>query len=387
MKVAVLVNELNIRGGTHKQVLRLCEYLESQNIEFELLTKYYNKEKTYPGFQRFHPKSLFHSEEEFYKKRGLADRIKGVSQLFNMIPKDCDVINVHDNGLLWIMWLAVLKGQQKIVWQINDLPDCFKVGVGAQKNAGRKDKLMSKIYTAIAKKTATITVNVTKNKERVERCMGKDAEVFYCGVDVNAALQKHSYHLEIKKRIKLLSTGVFFGYRNYETLVLVVEYLRNKGYDITLDIIGSTNQDKEYANTVISLIKEKNLQGAVKVWGQVDEETYNSLYNGSDVFAFINIDQSWGLTVFEAMSAGIPTIVSNSVGAIELLHDDEDAIIVEPKDVKEIAGKIEQLVNDEKYYTRISEKAYEAVKHYSWDELYSSKMVNLFERIQKSKKQ
>ena len=30
MKIAVLVNELDIRGGTHKQVLRLCQYLRSK---------------------------------------------------------------------------------------------------------------------------------------------------------------------------------------------------------------------------------------------------------------------------------------------------------------------------------------------------------------------
>ena len=40
------------------------------------------------------------------------------------------------------------------------------------------------------------------------------------------------------------------------------------------------------------------------------------------------------------MSAGIPTLVSNSVGAIELLHNGEDAIIVEPKDVREIADQM-----------------------------------------------
>ena len=46
MKIAVLVNELNIRGGTHKQVLRLCEYLESQRIEFKIFTKYYDALQT-----------------------------------------------------------------------------------------------------------------------------------------------------------------------------------------------------------------------------------------------------------------------------------------------------------------------------------------------------
>mgnify|MGYP000632882886 CR=1 FL=1 len=57
MKVAIVINELNIRGGTHKQVLRLCEYLEEQKIEMLLLTKYYDPEKTYPEFEKYHPVS------------------------------------------------------------------------------------------------------------------------------------------------------------------------------------------------------------------------------------------------------------------------------------------------------------------------------------------
>ena len=185
----------------------------------------------------------------------------------------------------------------------------------------------------------------------------------------------------MKQCVRLLSTGVFFGYRNYETLVLVVEYLCSKGYDARLDIIGSTDKDKAYADKILSLIQDKKIENSIKVWGQVDEETYNSLYNQADIFAFINIDQSWGLTVFEAMSAGIPTLVSNSVGAIELLHNEEDAVIVEPKNVQEIAGKIITLIEDETYYNHISENAYKAVKKYSWDKLYSTRMVDLFSSL------
>ena len=39
MKIAVVVNELNVRGGTHKQVLRLCQYLKKNKIDFILCTK------------------------------------------------------------------------------------------------------------------------------------------------------------------------------------------------------------------------------------------------------------------------------------------------------------------------------------------------------------
>lgn len=378
MKVAVIVNELNIRGGTHKQVLRFCEYLDSHNIEFKLLTKVYVPEKTYPEFKKYSPVSLYDSEADFKKERNLFKKIRNTVQFMRKIPKDYDVINVHDAGLGWMTLLATWRKNTKTIWQINDLPSCFKVGVGARHGESRKDKVLRCFYRYLAKRLDAITVNVTKNKERVETCMGKSASVFYCGVDTNPALEKHEYAKTEKKQISMLSTGVFFSYRNYETLVLVVECLRRKHVDIRLDIIGSTERDKKYSERILNLIKEKNLGNHIKVWGQVDETTYNMLYNQADVFAFVNIDQSWGLTVFEAMSAGIPTIVSNSVGAIELLHNDVDAIIVEPTDVEEIVGKIEKLIEDKEYYNRISDNAFQAVKHYTWDELYSSKMVMLF---------
>ena len=31
---AIVVNEMNIRGGIHKQVLRLCQYLKRNNIKY-----------------------------------------------------------------------------------------------------------------------------------------------------------------------------------------------------------------------------------------------------------------------------------------------------------------------------------------------------------------
>ena len=56
-------------------------------------------------------------------------------------------------------------------------------------------------------------------------------------------------------------------------------------------------------------------------------------------------------------------------------------IIVEPKDVREIADQMIALMEDGEYYNRISEKAYNAVKDYTWEKLYSSKMVKLFDEL------
>ena len=113
----------------------------------------------------------------------------------------------------------------------------------------------------------------------------------------------------------------------------------------------------------------------------MDDDTYDKLFNVANAFAFINIEQSWGLAVFEAMSAGLPTIVSNSVGAIELLHHNIDAIIVDSQDIDEICKILKKLMTDEAYYNSISDESARAVKEFTWDKLYSSKMLEIFQKL------
>ena len=385
MKVAVIVNELNIRGGTHKQVLRLCEYLQKKGIQLSLITRFYEPEKTYKGFENYDLRYLYKEYPSLYTDTGAVAKLKRLAlrdkeddRLYELIPKDADIINVHDNFLDGIIRRAKRDGKP-VVWQINDLDPMFGVGVSDISTKSIKNMIKRSIYLNNIKDVDRITVNVSKNAERVKQCFGRDAKVYYCGVDINEKLSKHSYRdTEV---FRLLGMGVFFPYRNYETLVEVVRILKKDGKNVRLDLAGSTEQDKEYSAKISRMISEYGLENEVKIWGQVDDETYNRLFNDADTFAFINIEQSWGLAVFEAMSAGLPTIVSCSVGATELLHDGTDAVIVDPKDPVQIKEVVEILMADRDYYDSLSDNAYNIVKEYSWDKLYSAGILELFEQM------
>lgn len=387
MKIAVLVNELDIRGGTHKQVLRLCQYLRSK-CDITIYTFVCDLDKTYPEFKSFKIVVLDNScddckNDRFINKLKPFKKLRKQYALLQLIDKDTDIINIHDNGFCGLMFLSKFIRNHKLVWQINDLPGLFCVGASKnEKNNSLSAKRKRFFYKYVASKVDKITVNVTKNKERVEECLGTEASVLYCGVDVNSNLLKHRYRFEGNSNdvVNILSSGVFYRYRNYETLVEVVDLLRKDGINAYLRIIGST-ADKQYTNEIRKIISRKGLNKYIDICGQVDEFDYNRLHNISDVFAFINIDQSWGLAVFEAMSCGLPVIVSDSVGATEILNDKVDSIFVNPLDANEIKNKIKLLTIDENYYNNISQEAIKVTNDCSWDKMYSSKMLEIFTSI------
>lgn len=60
--IAYLINELDVRGGTHKQLLKLLDYTADRKIDFFVLTKRVNYQQTYPGFHRYRDRIYILSE-------------------------------------------------------------------------------------------------------------------------------------------------------------------------------------------------------------------------------------------------------------------------------------------------------------------------------------
>lgn len=374
--IAFLINELDIRGGTHKQFLKLLEYVDSQNVEFYVVTRKLDLDKTYPGFRRFADKINVLPIKVSSSFWGKLKILVNTTLTLKKLVKKADVINIHDCGFEF--YFPALIGK-KTYWQINDLPPLFRVGVSKGRTLSFKDKLIKKYISIFIPVITDFSVNVSKNKFRIQKCFHRDAHVFYCGIEpVNVKKNIFSSLDNFKgNKVDILTSGVFFPYRNYETQIEVVKRLLRKGIDAHLNIIGSVELDKQYANGIQDLINKECLNEKVTIWGQVDESKFVQLHEAADLFMFINIDQSWGLAVFEAMSCGLPVIVSSSVGATEILTDKKNAIFVDPLDSKKISDEIVLLMSNEDMYIQLVNESKFFHSYYSWDNAYCSKIFEL----------
>lgn len=375
--IAFLINELDIRGGTHKQFLKLLEYTAARTDNFFIVTKRVDFDKTYPGFKAFENKiRIFTSAKRGRGKLHTALSIRRDIKSLRALVKDADVINIHDQG--FELLLPAFKNK-KTVWQINDLHPSFSVGCNKDEKTGWRTKVIKRIIAYNCRYIDRFTVNVSKNKERIYSAFKRDADVLYCGIEpvgISRAIDLSLSRFKDKK-LNLLSSGVFFPYRNYETQVEVVRLLADSGIDVHLNIIGSTDLNPDYSQRIRNLIKETGLEQNITICGMVDEDTFRQLHEDADMFMFINIDQSWGLAVFEAMSCRLPVIVSESVGATEILTDGANALFVKPTDASQIAQTIKKLMQDTGKYLALCEAGEKFHENYTWDKAYSSPMYSI----------
>ncbi len=98
----------------------------------------------------------------------------------------------------------------------------------------------------------------------------------------------------------------------------------------------------------------------------------------ADIFVFSSLQEGLPVAVMEAMAAGLPIVCSNIRGNVDLVNDEKDGFVVNPKDARGFAERIECLMRDEDIRKRFSHNEVEDIKKYSLETVYAQ-MKTIYE--------
>ncbi|MFH1509197.1 MAG: glycosyltransferase family 1 protein [bacterium] len=89
-----------------------------------------------------------------------------------------------------------------------------------------------------------------------------------------------------------------------------------------------------------------------------------AIYSHATAYLFPSLYEGFGMTVLEAMKCGTPVLTSNISSLPEVVG--EAALLVDPKNVTDIAKSIKELYLNENLKNKLVEKGYKQAQKFSW---------------------
>jgi glycosyltransferase involved in cell wall biosynthesis len=159
-----------------------------------------------------------------------------------------------------------------------------------------------------------------------------------------------------------LYTGNMKPYKNINLMISALAILKNKGV-LKHKLLMAGRKDRFFP-IVYKEVKDKNLSDDVVFLDYVSDEELPLLIKCADIFIFPSLYEGFGLPALEAMSLGVPTIVSNASSLPEVVSD--GAIIIDSHDPQDLAQAVVSLLKDEDLRKNLSKRGIERSKVFSW---------------------
>lgn len=93
----------------------------------------------------------------------------------------------------------------------------------------------------------------------------------------------------------------------------------------------------------------------VRLLGELDDVQKRDFFAGIDLFALPSRSDSFGLVLLEAWANGVPNIAYRAGGPAEVIHHEQDGLLVKCGAIDELALAMERLVKDAELRRRLGE--------------------------------
>ena len=275
-------------------------------------------------------------------------------------------------------FIAPLWGVKNLVVTVHDLmaitfPNFFGGrGYLQEKGAYWYHRIFVPLSIRRAKKIIAVSQNTKSDLINHLHIDPENISVIYEAVDDQFKKSHTSSEIERFKRDKRLPERYFLyagnmkPYKNIHLIVSALGILKGKGMlkgMLKHKLVIAGRKDRFFPS-IYNEVKDKNLLDDVIFLDYVSDEYLPILFKGADIFIFPSLYEGFGLPALEAMSLGVPTIVSNASSLPEVVSD--GAIIVDSHDPQDLAQAILTLLKDEDLRKKLSQKGIERSQTFSW---------------------
>ena len=198
-------------------------------------------------------------------------------------------------------------------------------------------------------------------KSYVSKYLPGDYDIIPNGIDTDEILKAAPYQNLLDDKINILFVGRLEKRKGLKYLLTSFCDLKWKFPNIRLIIVGAGEMDIESQR----ILGERNPDD-VFVAGSVAHEEKLKYFKTADIFCTPATGQeSFGIVLLEAMSAGLP-IVASRIDGYQSVLDEKEGFFTNVKDPHDLSEKLSRLITDKNMRIQMGKNGREKSKSFSW---------------------
>ena len=172
----------------------------------------------------------------------------------------------------------------------------------------------------------------------------------------------------------ILFVGMNFEVKGLDSLLSAIAFLKSEynNDQVKVLVVGKGNNNKY-----------KALAHKLGIWEQLIfsgvRNDMEKIYHAGDILVMLSKFDTFGMVVTEAMAASLPVIISDKVGAKDLVIQGENGFVVNREDIEMISSKINLMLNKEKRL-EMGKKALHTALNNTWEQM-TLKVLNVYEAL------
>ena len=370
MKILYVIESLT-HGGKERRLISLIKELRLRdNIEIEIIIL----------SEDIHYKEIYDFNIKVHiLKRNIKKDIKILSK-FNRIVKGFKPDLVH----CWDNIAAIHFGP---ICKIKSIP--FLNSMISTAPPANLVKTFSKRYISTAISYPFSDVILANCEAGLEsfRVPKNKRKCIYNGFDFNRKKVKVSEDIirdkfDITTKYVVGMSGGFYIRKDYSTFVAAGQLVLKNRKDVTFVAIGDGPNLEAIKNSVADKYKD-NFRFVGK---QHDVDSIVNIFNVGVLSSNMK-EHGEGISnsIMEYMIFNKPTVATNGGGTPELIVDNETGFLVEPKNVKDMAEKIEYLLSNPSIAKEMGEKGKKRIENHFSIDVMIEKFFKLYKDVLKKK--
>jgi glycosyltransferase involved in cell wall biosynthesis len=219
-----------------------------------------------------------------------------------------------------------------------------------------------KISKFLLKDAAKVMVLTEDMKTELKKIYYGEILVIPNGIELENYKNLSKYRFTKSDKKIILFIGTLSPVKGLRYLIRAIEIIHAEMENTILMIIGDGEERKFLEEIVIKL----HLENVVIFQGRIPNEDVPKYMVQGDIFVLPSLSEGFPNVILEAMAVGLPIVSTNVNGLSEIIKNNENGYLVEPRNPQQLAEKVLMILKNPMQSKTISRNNIEKAKKYSW---------------------